>query len=172
MPQIDRRYRDIVAHYEDCLARYGDNRLGVDWPRREDAELHYAVMLDLIHPDAPTPTRLLDFGCGAGHLLEFILRHRVSGIEYHGLDLSERYLALCRAKFPEVPFLHADVLEDGKLPSEFDYVVMNGVFTEKRRTFLRRDVGVRPGCSPADLAVRATRACLQRDVETGGLGTR
>jgi hypothetical protein len=80
MPQIDRRYRDIVAHYEDCLARYGDNRLGVDWPRREDAELRYAVMLDLIHPDAPTPTRLLDFGCGAGHLLEFILRHRVSGI--------------------------------------------------------------------------------------------
>jgi SAM-dependent methyltransferase len=132
MPQIDRRYRDIVAHYEDCLARYGDNRLGIDWPRREDAELRYAVMLDLIHPDAPTPTRLLDFGCGAGHLLEFILRHRVSGIEYHGLDLSERYLALCRAKFPEVPFLHADVLEDGKLPSEFDYVVMNGVFTEKR----------------------------------------
>jgi hypothetical protein len=46
MPQIDRRYRDIVARYEDCLARYGDNRLGVDWPRREDAELGYAVMLD------------------------------------------------------------------------------------------------------------------------------
>jgi hypothetical protein len=28
MPQIDRRYRDIVAHYEDFLARYGDNHPG------------------------------------------------------------------------------------------------------------------------------------------------
>jgi hypothetical protein len=46
MPQIDRRYRDIVAHYEDCLTRYGDNRLGVDKPRREDAELRYAVAED------------------------------------------------------------------------------------------------------------------------------
>jgi hypothetical protein len=61
MPQTDRRYRDIVAHYEDCLARYGVNRLGVDWPRREDAELRYAVMLDLIHPNGNGFGRA---GCG------------------------------------------------------------------------------------------------------------
>jgi hypothetical protein len=45
MHLMDRRYLDIVAHYKDCLARHGDNHLGVEWPRREDAELRHAVML-------------------------------------------------------------------------------------------------------------------------------
>lgn len=133
MPLTDLRYRDIVAHYEDCLARYGDNHRGVDWPRADDAELRYAVMLGLIPPDAPAPARLLDFGCGAGHLLEFIRRRRISSIEYHGLDLSEQFVALCRSKFPDVPFLHTDVLDDGAVLPEFDFVIMNGVFTEKRQ---------------------------------------
>ena len=65
----DRAYRGIVAHYEDCLASHGDNHLGVDWPRAEDADLRYEIRLGLIPMDSPRPVRLLDFGCGAGHLL-------------------------------------------------------------------------------------------------------
>jgi SAM-dependent methyltransferase len=127
----DRDYRRIVAHYEDCLARFGDDHRGVDWPRAEDADLRYSVMLDLIGRDACPPVTLLDFGCGAGHLLEYIQRRGLPGLEYHGLDLSHRFVSLCRRKFPGVAFLVADVLEDGLESLEFDYVVMNGVFTEK-----------------------------------------
>jgi SAM-dependent methyltransferase len=172
MTQIDRRYRDIVAHYEDCLAGYGDSHRGVDWPRREDAELRHRVMLGLIPPDAPRPARLLDFGCGAGHLLEFIRSRRVPGIEYHGLDLSERFLSLCRDKFPKIPFYHADVLDDGVILPEFDFVIMNGVFTEKRELSFRRDVGLPPRGTSADLAVRSPRPGPQCDVEASGLGAR
>jgi SAM-dependent methyltransferase len=129
---LDRGYLELVAHYEDCLARHGDNHRGVDWPRAEDADLRYTIMLGLIPLDSPRPVRLLDFGCGAGHLLEYSRRRRLSDIAYHGLDLSERFVSLCRQKFPGIPFFVGDILDDGFELPEFDYVVMNGVFTERR----------------------------------------
>ena len=107
----DRAYLELVAHYERCLERHGDTHLGVDWPRAEDADVRYGIMLGLIRADSPRPARLLDFGCGAGHLLEYSRRNGISGLEYHGLDLSERFVALCRQKFPGVPFLVGDVLD-------------------------------------------------------------
>jgi SAM-dependent methyltransferase len=133
----DRDYRQIVAHYEACLARHGDTHLGVDWPRRDDAETRYAVMLGLIRSGtgpAGAPVSLLDFGCGAGHLYEFIHRNPVGNVRYTGLDLSERFVSLCRSKHPGVEFLQDDILEPGGEPlPRFDYVVANGVFTEKRQ---------------------------------------
>lgn len=126
-------YRTIVAHYEDCLARHGDTHLGVDWPNREDALRRYQVMLDLVRPVPDgARVRLLDFGCGASHLYEYMLAHEVRGIDYAGLDLSEKFVDLSRAKFPGNAYHCLDALAaDASLP-EFDYAVMNGVFTEKR----------------------------------------
>jgi SAM-dependent methyltransferase len=130
-----KNYLRIIEHYEDCLARHGDTHLGVDWPNAADARLRYQVMLELVlgHRDAGgSPVGLLDFGCGAGHLLEFIRSQKIAGINYHGVDLSERFVALCRGKFPGVPFSLLDVLADDAALPTFDYVIANGVFTEKR----------------------------------------
>jgi SAM-dependent methyltransferase len=132
MPEAAAVYCPIVAHYERCLERHGDCHLGVDWPHADEAKRRYAVMLELIPPSATRPCRLLDFGCGAGHLLEHIQTSGITGLQYHGLDVSERFLALCRSKFPDGCFIHADVLDDAVVLPEFDYVVLNGVFTEKR----------------------------------------
>ena len=124
-------YRQIVGHYEECLARHGDNHLGVDWPNPGDAETRYRVMLDLIRPAASGPT-LLDFGCGLGHLLEFIRKSERLDIDYAGLDLSPQFVERCRAKHPGVEFIRADLLDAPPEISQRDYVVANGVFTEKR----------------------------------------
>lgn len=127
------RYRTtIVGHYEACLGRHGDTHQGVDWPDAADAATRYEVMLGILPANRSRPVRLLDFGCGAAHLLDHMLATGVDGVEYTGLDLSPRYLELCRDKHPSATFLELDVLaEPGRLP-EFDYAVLNGVFTEKR----------------------------------------
>jgi SAM-dependent methyltransferase len=129
----EKRYLEIVAHYEACLERHGDSHLGVDWPRSEDLGKRYDVMLDLVRRETPDEiVTLLDFGCGAAHLYEHMLATGVRGIEYAGLDLSEKFVALARRKFPSRAFYRADLLtEDDRVPA-FDYVVMNGVFTVKR----------------------------------------
>jgi SAM-dependent methyltransferase len=130
MTDQDAGYRRIIAHYEDCLDRHGDSHLGVDWPNAEDAETRYRVMLD-VAGQCPSPATLLDFGCGAGHLLEFICRSGADAIRYSGLDASPKFVDLCRRKFPDATFHCRDVLQGTVDIEPSDYVVMNGVLTER-----------------------------------------
>lgn len=126
----EKRYLEIVHHYEQTLRSYGDNHKGVDWPRPEDVPRRYDVMLELMGP-APHGT-LLDLGCGAAHLLDHIRGRGLAGVTYVGADLSQEFIALCRNKHPDTPFILVDVLENPTVLPPVDWVVMNGLFTEKR----------------------------------------
>jgi SAM-dependent methyltransferase len=128
----EKNYLSIVSRYESCLEQYGDTHLGVAWPRKEDADTRYKVMLEVIRrEDEGRAVRLLDFGCGASHLYEYILARGVQNVAYSGLDLSEKFVRLSRSKFPANEYYCVDLLEDGANVPSFEYVVMNGVFTER-----------------------------------------
>jgi SAM-dependent methyltransferase len=121
-------YRSIVEFCETCLDRHGDTYEGVGWTKsQEHTDRRYEVMLDLVRP-RPGGARLLDFGCGAAGLYEYMRRTGFEGVEYTGLDVSPRFLELARAKHPHLEFLMADLIGGDDI-SRFDYVVMNGIFT-------------------------------------------
>jgi SAM-dependent methyltransferase len=131
-------YHTLIEHYESCLAAHGDTHRGVDWPNALDAETRYRVMLEVAggggldrRAGAPPPS-ILDFGCGAAHLCEHLERTGRGDVEYIGLDASEKFVDLCRNKFPRRTFLHRDVLADDEPLPEVDFLIMNGVATEKR----------------------------------------
>jgi SAM-dependent methyltransferase len=128
----NQNYLKIVSHYEACLDEHGDTHLGVDWPNLQDALTRYRVMLEVIREKEPTKVSLLDFGCGAAHLYDYILANGITDIEYSGLDLSPRFIQLSREKHPALKFYCLDILKDPAGLPIFDYIVMNGVFTEKR----------------------------------------
>lgn len=124
-------YLKIAKHYNECFEKHGDNHLGVDWPKYEDTLIRHQVMLDLIK-DKNTNNSLLDFGCGLGHLYEFILKNNYTkNIKYSGLDINLNFYNHCASKYPDIQFYLKDVLIDNELPN-FDYIVCNGTFTEKR----------------------------------------
>jgi SAM-dependent methyltransferase len=127
---MKKHYSSIVKHYESCLRDHGDSHLGVDWPNKNDAELRYAVMLDIMDTELEKTT-VLDFGCGLSHMYEYILRNRIQGIEYAGLDISSAFIEKVKLKYPENRYFCKDILVDNKIP-KYDYIIMNGVFTEKR----------------------------------------
>ncbi len=129
----NKKYIDIVTHYEKCLEKHGDNHLGVDWPKIEDVDKRYRVMTEIHILGRMKKDRysLLDFGCGAAHLCEYLKNNKIDIYDYNGLDISAKFISLCRKKFPALNFFVADVLENNNLP-QFDYIVMNGVLTEKR----------------------------------------
>ena len=130
----EKNYLNIVKHYEDCLEKHGDTHLGVDWPNVDDVNKRYQVMLELIKygNDANTTVSLLDFGCGAAHIIPFIEQNGLDKIRYSGLDVSDKFIELCKEKYPDKDFYCLDILEDNDNLPVFDYIVMNGVFTEKR----------------------------------------
>ena len=124
-------YLKIAEHYNECFEKHGDTHLGVDWPKYEDTLIRHQVMLDLIK-DKNTNNSLLDFGCGLGHLYEFILKNNYSeNLKYSGLDINLNFHNYCSLKYPDIQFYLKDVLKDNELPN-FDYIVCNGTFTEKR----------------------------------------
>ena len=125
-------YHSLIEHYEACLDRHGDTPQGVDWPNAADAETRYRVMLDLVGNTHGEPVTLLDFGCGAAHLADYLARHNRRDISYMGLDASPKFVELARTKHPQLPLYCLDVLATGTPAPEADFVVMNGVFTEKR----------------------------------------
>jgi hypothetical protein len=131
---VPKRYANIIDHYENCLAQYGDTHRGVDWPKAEDVDTRYRVMLDIMrfrHPAEPGAS-LLDFGCGASHLYEYMRRQGMTDVAYSGLDISEKFVQLSRQKFPDNQYYCVDLLEKPDAVPVFDYAVLNGIFTEKR----------------------------------------
>ncbi len=123
------KYKEIYKHYEQCFEQHGDSHLGVDWPSLADLNTRFEVMLDLIK-DKQSHATLLDFGCGNGQLIEFLKNQNIVNIKYSGLDISEKFVRFCQEKYPEHTFLNIDLLADDNIPS-FDYIICNGVFTEK-----------------------------------------
>jgi hypothetical protein len=128
-----KKYISIVAACEADLEKYGDSYRGVGWTKRkEDVDRRYQVMLDIIKKDTSgEKVKLLDFGCGASHLYEYILRNRITTIDYSGLDLSEVFINLSKSKYPHNAYYHVDILSDSVRLPTFDYIVMNGVFNFK-----------------------------------------
>lgn len=123
------RYKEIVKHYENCFKVYGDNHKGVDWPNESDALTRYAVMAGLLNKEQSIT--LLDLGCGAGHFLTFLEQAaQMDNITYTGADLSQVFIDHCQAKFPERQWIQLDLLHDN-VPTKYDYIIMNGLFTEK-----------------------------------------
>lgn len=127
----DPSYHALKHHYEACLAEHGDSHLGVNWSRAEDAERRYQVMLDLITPVPGQRVSVLDFGCGAAHFYAYMRAQGRDDIAYTGLDISEAFVTLSRAKYPENEYLCLDVLSPGATLPTYDYIVLNGVFTNR-----------------------------------------
>lgn len=130
---VEKKYLNIIKHYEKCLEAHGDTYKGADWPNEHDALKRYGVMLDIINKTSKETT-LLDFGCGTGHLYEYILKNQIkySNIKYSGLDISEKLISIGKTKYPYGDFYCLDILnDDTSILKMFDYAVLNGVFTEK-----------------------------------------
>jgi SAM-dependent methyltransferase len=122
-------YLKLAEHYDKCFKEHGDNNLGVDWPNYEDTLTRHQIMLELIKEENCS---LLDFGCGLGHFQEYINTLPIlNSIKYSGLDINRSFYNACKIKYPHLDFYHIDILHENNLPN-FDYIVCNGTFTEKR----------------------------------------
>ncbi len=131
-------YKNIVKHYERCFDKYGDTSKGVDWTQEKQVYIRYKTMLEIINFREKSfqirdKRSVLDFGCGLSHLYEYILNKNINYIEYIGLEISEKFYNKSKEKYPFNKYLLGDLLvDDSFFKSSYDYIVMNGLFTEKR----------------------------------------
>ncbi|WP_282609722.1 class I SAM-dependent methyltransferase [Pelagibius sp. Alg239-R121] len=126
------RYRQLVDHYESCFLEHGPTALGVDWPDEGDLAVRFDVMTDLIRPTGKS-IKLLDLGCGPGLLLDHLAVNPLTvPIDYLGIDLSGKMISAARQRHADRSFEVRDLLTDPLAEQSVDYVIMNGLLTEKR----------------------------------------
>lgn len=122
-------YLDIANHYKKCFQKHGDSHLGVDWPNYKDTLTRHEVMISLLKDEKST---LLDFGCGLGHFYEYI-KFKNNSIKYYGLDINPEFIDFCTQKYPHLKnqYICCDIHKTTENLPTVDYIVANGVFTEK-----------------------------------------
>ncbi len=104
-------------------------------PARSDHRVPGTLAVRLLRRWGDAGAALFDqrVALSAGHsaAVWHLHRHRSVEIEYIGLDIIEEAIDICRRKHPENVYICGDILEDDGILPEYDYAVMNGVFTEK-----------------------------------------
>ncbi len=114
---------EIIEHYRRLLKNHGDSFEAAQYSSRESQEARYQILTEV---GDLMGKRVLDFGCGSGHLATF-LKDRGIRCRYTGVDIVEDFFPIARSKHPEQRFGR---WEDFKR-ERFDYVLVSGVFNNR-----------------------------------------
>lgn len=126
----------IISHYTKCLLENRGNLVKeTDWDTEEKLNVRYKVMADLFYTPSPgeyntiVSDKILDFGCGTG---TFLQKTPLALLNYWGCDASMEMITEAKSRYLKYAdrFFHAPL--DKELISSFDWIICNGVFTEKR----------------------------------------
>ncbi|MCZ8312837.1 MAG: class I SAM-dependent methyltransferase [Magnetospirillum sp.] len=117
--------RALERHYSELFRKHGDTPAATQQRDRETQERRMGRLCE-IAPDV-AQARILDFGCGAGHLLHVLRRDFDFCGRFTGYDLSLPHIEAARTKFPDAVFERRDILEVG-IEGRFDYAFVNGTF--------------------------------------------
>jgi trans-aconitate methyltransferase len=122
-----------------------------------------ASLVDLLHPEAGE--RILDLGCGTGHLTAKIAE---SGATVTGLDSSTSMIAQARQNFPSLKFTLADA-RDFRFDDPFDAVFSNAALHwihEARAAVRCVAAALRPdGRFVLEMGVRGNLTRIQHGIE-------
>jgi len=120
----------LAEHYSEKFSLHGPSSQGVDWGADESKMfLRYDKMLSVVGFVAGKRAALLDVGCGYGGLQQYAISKKMD-LDYTGIDVAGNMIEWAEANLPSGNFIHGDIL-DYTFDREFDYVVCNGILTQK-----------------------------------------
>lgn len=127
-------YQQLVDFYDTCFKEHGATPKGVDWPNAQDLEKRFTIMMNVCHRESTqSQISILDLGCGYGALVDFLSANNpFAAVHYWGIDLSEAMIDNAKSRYPNMNFEIRDILQNPLPDNCVDYVIMNGLLTEKR----------------------------------------
>lgn len=95
--------------------------MAVGWTTKETQYERFKAIFSVIEDN----TTILDYGCGLGHLNDFIAEINYN-IKYTGIDINPKYISYAIQFYPDKNFICSDI---DSITENFDYVIGSGVFT-------------------------------------------
>lgn len=124
---FDDTFARIGARYDENLKTLGD---GPQSTEQRDVASQEQRMRMLAGVGDFREAKVLDFGCGTGHLLTLLKREFGFVGEYVGYDISAGMVSCAQGKHPEARFEVRNVLSEG-VGEEFDFVFITGTFNNQ-----------------------------------------
>ncbi len=157
---------NLAIHYNQLAKEHGYSPHAVQQSSIETQEKRLSVLLEGF-PDFHQ-SKILDFGCGTGHLLRLLKDSGFTG-EYVGYDISQRLIEVAVANNPGGRFVCQNILEEP--PEEkFDLVFISGVFNNDigcNEEFLRHALTSLFNCTRTGLAFNCLSSYV--DFQSPGL---
>jgi len=116
-----------ARYYEEKLAAHGPTFRGVDWNSSESQSLRFRQLLKAC--DLSQPFSVIDYGCGYGALVPFLLDSGCQ-FEYQGFDISAGMVAQACELHGELG--KCEFLADESRLVAADYTIASGIFNVKQ----------------------------------------
>lgn len=115
--------------YSSLIERFGDSPESVGWCSNRTQEKRFEVLLEIEHliPLRVAEARILDVGCGLGHLYRYLMRQKGGCVDYLGIDINPRAIAQAQKLNPGVKFRRCDILREEV--EKFNLVFASGAMT-------------------------------------------
>ena len=117
---------NIVNFYNVYLNYFSsDNPSSVGWTDRHNQHIRFNK---LFHIGIRNNDSVLDYGCGLGHLNEYMSENGLEDISYTGIDINPNYVEKAKTMYPDKVFkVGGNEMILGN--DVYDYVIGSGVFT-------------------------------------------
>ena len=118
--QITAALQKVTQVYQDEFNKYGYGRESVMWPKGGQYA-HFNVKFEIGNLQN---ARILDVGCGFGHMLDYL---QALGIQAHytGIDICPEFIDVARQRHPNADFRLLNILDDG-IGETWDWVFLVG----------------------------------------------
>lgn len=115
---------EINKYYTAKISTHGATSSGVDWNSRESHFLRFEQLSKILPKDLIFS--LMDYGCGFGSLIEFLLENNFK-FNYSGYDISEEMIIKAKSIYSS-----SNISFDSKLNgNKYEYTIANGIFNVK-----------------------------------------
>lgn len=94
----------------------------VGWVNKFDQDIRFKTLLEI---GVKTDDTILDWGCGLGHLIDYMNINNVF-VNYIGIDINEDSLIETRKMFPDNNFKVGDIEDETE---KYDWILASGIFS-------------------------------------------